>query len=428
MSDVTGIELGPNYCVLARATRHGTRTTVSAASTIGPDEWPEDSSERADLLRRIKRHERLPSRARVVQWRAADAGKAAAPHQADLLRSLSDAGFEIESTQTPAQALAELVRDRSLELDHKPVAAIALNTHGALVAIVSDGAVISSRTLQWTLGKPFSGKYSEQLERYVVISQLAPQLQHIIQLARPVYGADVSSIVLCGNLPNLRSLSMLLIEELDMEVETLDSTDILAPGTRDAGQLSEATPALQLAVAASLAGSRPATASSSFARPAIGALAFVLATGWAYAQLSGASRAKPLLPDGVGTVASLPAVPDLPAEATMGRIGQPPPSTAHPPAAAVTPAPVVRAEREDERSSATPTTGMPAPPLPRVDGLMIAGERRLAIVDGIVVSPGDKVGVRTVERIDRDGVTLRDRSGREVLVPVRPRKREPGGS
>jgi hypothetical protein len=44
------------------------------------------------------------------------------------------------------------------------------------------------------------------------------------------------------------------------------------------------------------------------------------------------------------------------------------------------------------------------------------------------VSPGDKVGVRTVERIDRDGVTLRDRSGREVLVPVRPRKREPGGS
>jgi hypothetical protein len=59
---------------------------------------------------------------------------------------------------------------------------------------------------------------------------------------------------------------------------------------------------------------------------------------------------------------------------------------------------------------------------------MIAGERRLAIVDGLVVAPGDRIGGRSIARIERDGVMLREPSGREVFVAVRPRRREIGGS
>jgi hypothetical protein len=424
VSAVTGVELGPNYCVLVRATRHGSRTTVSALRTIAAEEWPDDPDARADVLRQIKRDERFPSRARVVQWR----------DQGSFVRSLRDAGFEIESTQTPAQALAQLVRDRSLESDHKPVAAIALNTRGAIIAVVSNGAVISSRTFEWPLGRPFSGAHPEQLERYLVVSQLAPQLQHIIQLVRPVYGVQVSSVVLCGNLPNLRSLSMLLIEELDIEVETLDSTDLLDLASGDVGQLAESTPALQLAVAASTSTSRPASISpspstSAVARPAIGVVALALATAWVFTQLSGSARAVPLLPGGASpAVAVVPADPALRAEATMGRIGHPPPSPAPapaaPPAVADAPAPARSTARDVEEPRPAPT----AAPLPRVDGVMIAGERRLAIVDGLVVAPGDRIGGRSIARIERDGVMLREPSGREVFVAVRPRRREIGGS
>ena len=38
-------------------------------------------------------------------------------------------------------------------------------------------------------------------------------------------GAPVDAVVTCGNLPELRSLTMPLIEELDVEVETLDSLE-----------------------------------------------------------------------------------------------------------------------------------------------------------------------------------------------------------
>ena len=42
---------------------------------------------------------------------------------------------------------------------------------------------------------------------------------------RAEHGASVSAIVTCGDLPDLRSLTMPLIEELDIEVETLDTLD-----------------------------------------------------------------------------------------------------------------------------------------------------------------------------------------------------------
>ena len=45
-------------------------------------------------------------------------------------------------------------------------------------------------------GQPFNGTRPELLERYLVIAQLAPNMQHLIELAAPVYNATVSSIVM----------------------------------------------------------------------------------------------------------------------------------------------------------------------------------------------------------------------------------------
>jgi hypothetical protein len=214
-------------------------------------------------------------------------------------------------------------------------------------------------------------------------------------------------------------------------VETLDALDLLEPSASDTGLFAESAAALQLAAAAAVAdgataANRTRAARGVFpsrelsrARAAIGVAAFVLATAWALAQLSGSSRAIPIVPEGATAIAAAPSSPDLQTEATMGRIGRPPAPAPEPPRAPATepsPAPARRA----------PVVAAPIP-LPRVDGVMIAGERRLAIIDGNIVAPGDSIDGRSIVRIERDGVTLRDRSGRETFVPVRTAKREPPG-
>ena len=57
------------------------------------------------------------------------------------------------------------------------------------------------------------------------------------------YGTPVDAVVTCGNLPELRSLTMPLIEELDVEVETLDSLEGLVVKPQVAEKLAEWAPA-----------------------------------------------------------------------------------------------------------------------------------------------------------------------------------------
>lgn len=60
-------------------------------------------------------------------------------------------------------------------------------------------------------------------------------------------------------------------------------------------------------------------------------------------------------------------------------------------------------------------------PLPTVDSILIDQERRLAIIDGTIVSIGDLVGARVVVQIERDVVVLREPSGLAVRAVLRAR-------
>jgi hypothetical protein len=60
-------------------------------------------------------------------------------------------------------------------------------------------------------------------------------------------------------------------------------------------------------------------------------------------------------------------------------------------------------------------------PLPKVDSILVDQERRLAIVEDVVVGVGDAIGPRIVIQIERDGVILREPSGLVVRVSLRPR-------
>jgi len=479
MSGITGIELGANRCVILRAGRGGGRSTVSAARIVTPEEWSSDLDVQATLLSNVRRAHQFPARARVVAWGIGDSPPADLS-QVLAFAPLIAAGFEIHRALSPAQALARIVRARKADAQASAVAALSLNTEGATIAIVSAGQVVSSRSFEWVLGKPFNGSRSEELERYLVIAQLAPQLQHLIELARPVHGIRVSSVIVCGNLPSLRSLSMLLIDELDIEVETLDAPDLLEP---QCGGLADSVAALQLASAAASAvdevaakqvvehrekAPHPAPAPRPAMPPELHDIAvaagrprrlhhvlsfaaLALCAGWTFLQVSGATPAVPILASAPTDLAVTgprrsPAVPDFRPEATMGRVETERPPRVTSPSPEPAPEPPAPAPPAPEPSAPEPaapeSTGPPAPrtaeraaprivppslpPLPTVDGIMISGDRRLAIVGGQVVAPGDPVGPRAVARIDRNGVVLREPSGREVYVAIRTRK-PPGG-
>jgi hypothetical protein len=497
MSGITGIELGPNRCVIVRTGRGGSRPTVSAARTVTPEEWSTDLDALATLLRDVRRAHEFPARARVVAWGIGD-WPPADFSQVPAFAPLIAAGFEIHRALSPAQALARIVRARKSDVQASAVAALSLNTEGATIAIVSGGQVVSSRSFEWVLGKPFSGSRPEELERYLVIAQLAPQLQHVIELARPVHGIRVSSVIACGNLPSLRSLSMLLIDELDIEVETLDAPELLEP---QCSNLADSVAALQLASAAASAvdevvaaqavdhrekaphhpapAPRPAMRAelhdaaiparhTPLLHHALGFAALALCAGWTFLQISGATPAVPIFASAPTDLAVTgrrsPAVPDFRPEATMGRMEteRPPrvtspsreatprpetsapapeqPAPAHEPPAPEQPAPAPEPPAPEPGAPELPARTAPRaaapaapridppslPPLPTVDGIMISGDRRLAIVGGEVVVPGDPVGPRIVARIDRNGVVLREPSGREVYVAIRTRK-PPGG-
>jgi hypothetical protein len=445
MADVTVIELGPNCCVLVRAGHDPSRTTVAAARAVTPAEWSDDHDTLVDLLRSARRTNRLSSHAHVVVWGLPDLNASRDLSQVPDLGPLVAAGFQIDSMISPLEALADLVRARN-GATGQAVAALSINHHGVAIAIVADGKVVASRLFDWPLGRPFSGSRSEILERYLLVSQLAPELKHLIDLVKPVHGVVVTSVLACGNLPNLRSLSMLLIEEMDIEVETLDSADLLDP--KSAGRFIDIVPALQLAAHATSKHVVPIAFGSddrsgnnmlqdpreqSVMRPprpkarrspsawltAVAAL--VLCATWSGLEVSGSSPVTPVL-NIQSIFASLPAIPDLPAEATMGRIEPPSPSA-------------VRGSRLAESGEGSAPRHVPGPgptrvqertapseqrpAIPRVDGIMIAGDRRLAIINGNVVSVGDFVGSYVVVSIERQGVVLKQPSGRVSRLAVR---------
>ena len=400
--------------------RPGAGPTITSARTF------EVANRRAlaTALGRARRDDGFESRARVVAWGPPSSQVALDLDHLPDVAPLVEAGFEIEAIISPPQALAMLLESLRVDSRRAAVAAVALTPHGAALAIVHHGQVVAARTFEWPLGVPFTGARSELLDRYLIVSQLAPQLQHLIELAGPVYHAAVSSVVVCGSLPDLRSLSMLLIEELDLEVETLDSGDRLAAAV---AQQTESAASLQLAAAAAAhpASERHSWLSPGAIRNLAGTAAFVLCAAWTSMQVSGFAPASSAFPDGIvmaGRV-DLPPVSRMRPEATIGRLDpEPPPSPA--PAQVPADAPAVAPRRARAPANAVV---VPPDPLPRVDGIAISATRRLAILDGAIVGPGDRIGGRSVKRIEYNGVVLREPNGAEVFVAIRSRKPPPDG-
>jgi hypothetical protein len=79
----------------------------------------------------------------------------------------------------------------------------------------------------------------------------------------------------------------------------------------------------------------------------------------------------------------------------------------------------VRAEPKMSASAAGARRPRLKAPLPGVELILMDQKRPLAVVGGAVVGVGDSVGPRTIVRIERDGVLLREPSGLVVRASIR---------
>jgi hypothetical protein len=270
---------------------------------------------------------------------------------------------------------------------------------------------------------------------------------------------------------------MPLIEELDIEVETLDSLEGLVVKPEAADKLAESASAIRLACAAVIArGSRPwdpakkksPRAAIYVAAAVLAALLAVLAYQWYVRRRSAATLvpapqsqparapgpargvnapdARPVAPsvappapvtiEGRGSRAGEPgneprsSVPDRPAEALKP---SPPAVSAMPVtiegrgSTAEQPGNEPRSSVLDPRAPARkpnpPAVSAPAGPaplgdaVPRVTGILVSNNRRYATIEGgRIVGIGDVVGRRTVVGMDERSVLFREPSGVRLRI------------
>lgn len=458
---MTGIELGSGSCVLVRARPRSDGAEVSSFHAIARADWAAHAGTIATELRVLRQLKRFPRHARVVAWGLSESTRGSDPAVRQLLEPLLAAGFRVHHVLTPPEALAEIARTRPRD-PGSTVAWMALNTQGAAIAIVRDRLLLFGRTFDWKYSSGAVGPRAEMLQRYSLVSHLEPELRRGMAHVRSHYGAIVERAITCGDLPDLRSLTMPLIEELDLEVETLDSLEGLHPvGRARSDRFPESAPALRLAAAATTAPVRHRRTPGVSRVLWVAAAAVIVAVAgslviryWPQAPARPVANRVATAPTPLPTPTSgiVPATPPRVRDAVSPSGTVAPAATAVPPTTrvsapetpvAVTPAPPT-ASRQSQTPVATPaplhsrpavesipagadaSRRKPVPlkdAVPSVDSILVSQDRRLAIVEGRILSVGDRLGPRVVADIERDAVVLQEPSGHRIRILLR---REPG--
>ena len=259
----TGIELSPSACRIVqidRATRGGDPSTIVRSYAITPSAdaatlalykgtpaavvvWGLQSDHRQTIvtggsyarMRReavsATRHAGVDTRHMLADIAPADRSKGrgrrrpvliALARTADVaaaLKPLTAMGVRVKSVVTPALALMSLAR-----LRHRLVAAgmaeayVALEQKTTAIALVRDGALIAARELPWG----FHDAHARPVPRDEIAGRLTAALREFLDDC----GAEpraVAQVCVCGGMPELRNMTLGLMESLDIEVEPVDS-------------------------------------------------------------------------------------------------------------------------------------------------------------------------------------------------------------
>ena len=407
MPAFTAIEIGSDTCALARTSvqRDGD-LRVFAAEVLDPAHFPGPDGFTL-ALRQSRRKLRLPRRCRVVVWGLREGASRHDAAVVPILRPLTDAGFRVERVVSPCNALAALARLKDPQGDGA-TCWLAVNRGGVAIVVVRPGRQLYAHSFvwDWTLGA--TGSQARLLQRYSLVSALAPQVRRAMAAAIEK-DTRVDAIVTCGNLPDLRSLTMPLIEELDVEVETLDSLEGLDVAPDVADRLADVAQAIRLACAgASARGTRLLDEGERRPRH-VGRWLTIAAVIVAICAIGYAWYAKWSSPHAAITTTARPV--------SQARAGAKTPDTNESAAPAVS-TPSVPADKA-EASRPRPMPALLKEPAPRITAILVTNGRRYATVErGHIVGVGQMVGRRLVVAIDEQTVLFKEPSG--VLIRVGP--------
>jgi hypothetical protein len=409
MSRLTSIELADDAGTLIGASVRGMTVTVNAIERFDRRAAPGPGGF-TRALQQAKGMFDLPRRARVVLW---DDPPTAEPGASPAIEPITAAGFHVERIVSPCDALAALARTHHPRPD-ATLLWLAINVRHVAMVAIRPGRLFYSRAFAWNSSAAAVGRHAKLLQRYLLVASLAPEVKRAIR-ATAAEGGEVNGIVTCGDLPDLRSLTMPLIEEMDVEVETLDSAQGIKVEAPLRVSIASLAPAIRLAVAGAVARSpRPRRGWVSLHALPLGgtAAAAALASGaWWYSHQPAPSAVVPPVAP-VGRAAADVILHAPPPES-------PAPTTDVPAAAApVDPPPASLPAGETARPSPS-SVSTSALDIPQVSAVLTSPERRLAIIDGKIVRVGDTVGRWRVTAIEPHAVVFLDVSGAELRVPIR---------
>jgi hypothetical protein len=155
---------------------------------------------------------------RDVKRRAVVAALARTSDVAAALRTLTSAGVKVRSIVTPALALMSLARMRRRVAAPGSIETyLVFEQSGTAIALLRDGSLMAARELDWGYQSVRGVRSRED-----AANRLAEALTGFFSECG-VRPSEVSQICICGGLPELRNMALALMEQLDVEVEPLDS-------------------------------------------------------------------------------------------------------------------------------------------------------------------------------------------------------------
>jgi len=351
-------------------------------------------------------------------------------HQiAAMIEPVVQAGIRIDHVLTPAAALVSLARlRRSLARPDALEAYVALDESAGSLAIIRNGLLVAATPLEWGFVDEVGGRRGLR-PRQDVVTRLADDISAFLYEG----GLDserIQHVCVASGVPDLRSIAMLMMERFDVEVEPLDSlygieTDSLP---RTETECRDVVPLLRLAWAAA-ADDRPpldlmrprqwAVRQQNLSRAAVTAGMVVgLTLGW---SIQGQVNADPApVARSVRTRSTLVfPVSSRPMTSAPMTLTSPPPTLTPPEPDVETldvpPRPIFRvmkepvAVRSPRAEFSRPV--LAAPPDVTVESILYGSDRRLAIVDGRIVTIGDVVGRFRIVDITPTAVVVADAQG-----------------
>ncbi len=146
---------------------------------------------------------------------------ASALDMVDALLPLREAGIQLRTVTTPAVVLGSLARLRQWTPGPDVIESyVALDETATCITLVRRGVLLAARDLPWGFVDADYSR-SELRSRQHIAERLAEAIEEFVT-AVGGSTADIGQVSVCGGVPELRNMSTLLMERLDVEVEPLD--------------------------------------------------------------------------------------------------------------------------------------------------------------------------------------------------------------